>query len=138
VRDSGVYHFFLLYSPFCPGTVVLTIAAIFIDADDLETGVCVVSSDPVWQERVRRLDPNADVETLNALMLDIQSNLLSAQHRLDFLKQMETSFSNTLQITERKRVLIPANREAIEEFASQLWQSQKPTEAGIMTSKYQR
>lgn len=57
-----------------------------------------------WQ-RVRRLDPEVDIEMLKALERDIRSRLKEAGEREVLLRKLEDSFSNLIQVSPTKACL---------------------------------
>jgi len=51
-------------------------------------------------------DPNADIEMVSALFDEIKERLRRPEDAEDFLQMMLDSFSNVIQISDRKRIFI--------------------------------
>jgi Protein of unknown function (DUF3037) len=54
-----------------------------------------------WRN-VRALDQDADLDVLQALAVEIREKLLKASNWEELLRSMEESFSNVIQLSERK------------------------------------
>jgi hypothetical protein len=54
--------------------------------------------------RILAFDPDADVEMLEAICRDIRQKLRDANERESFLRMMEDSFSNSIQLSDRKTI----------------------------------
>jgi len=119
---TSVHYFLLTYVPNILGDKSVSIAAIVFSPRDLEAGVCAMIYAPGWQTRVRVLDPDADVETLEALLSEIRDRLLSPSDRSDMIHQMEDSFSNIVQISQRRELALDSSPNAIEAFARGLFE----------------
>jgi Protein of unknown function (DUF3037) len=98
----------------------ISIAAIFIDSSDLENGFCTVSYAKDWQNKVHLLDPNSDLAMLQALLTEIRGRLLSTTERSDMIRQLEDSFSNCVQISQRRKCPVAPRPETIGAFAREL------------------
>src|ERR1700722_6919945 len=110
--STSVEYCFLNYVPNVVSNEGVSIAAIVFSPRDLEAGVCAMIYAPSWQTRVRVLDPDADLETLEALLLEIRDRLLSPSDRSDMIHQMEDSFSTSFRYlndenTRSTQVLMP-------------------------------
>jgi hypothetical protein len=70
-----------------------------------------------WR-RVRCLDPQADVEMLEALERDIRSQMVEARDRDALLRRLEDSFSNVIQLSPIKGCAAEDPRKEIEAIAS--------------------
>jgi hypothetical protein len=88
----------LYYVPNLLSDKTVSIAAIIIPSGDLETGACGMIYAADWQTQVRVLDPDADLEMLNALLSEIRDRLVSPSQCSDMIHQLEDSFSNIVQI----------------------------------------
>jgi len=123
-RPAEIEYFFLRYSPRVDTGEAVSIAVVIIDSSAQHDCARSVVFAPQWQQEVSCLDGNADLEMLEALLLDIRTRLLSSPERADFLHQMEDSFSNLIQITERRRCpIVSSTPEGIENFAQSLWRT---------------
>lgn len=114
--SSNLEYCVLRYAPNVIGREGVSIAAIFIDPSDQ---VCATIFVPHWQEIVRLFDPDSDLEMLAAMLSDIRERLLSPGNR-DMLRTIEDSFSNVIQVSERRRCPIAANLGSVEAFAHAL------------------
>lgn len=56
------------------------------------------------EERILAFDSDADVDLLQALCKDIEEKLQDPQERESFLRTLEESFSDSLQLSERKAI----------------------------------
>lgn len=126
--SSNVEYFFLQYVPNALSSESVSIAAIFIDPTDLDQGICRVSLAGDWQTKVWHLDPDADVEMLEAVLTEVRDRLLSPTQRSDMIRELEDSFSNSLQISQRRKGPISSTPENIAAFAHELFDqpSKKP------------
>jgi hypothetical protein len=98
----------------------VSIAGIFIDPIDIENGICTMAFAADWQKRVRRLDPHADLKMLGALLAEIRRRLLSKDQRSDMIYQLEHSFSNVIQVSQRQKCAVGSIPETIDVFAQEL------------------
>jgi hypothetical protein len=121
--SSDVEFILLHYVPNMLSRQRVSIAAIFVDFDNLEEGICTMSVAEDWRTKVRLLDPNADLEMLSALLMDIRHRLSSKNDRSDMLRQMEDSFSNAIQVSSRQKCPVSPTPENIEVFARGLWEA---------------
>jgi hypothetical protein len=118
-ESSNVEYCLLRYVPNVTGKEGVSIAAIFIDVSDVDKEVCAITLAPYWQERVRLFDPDSDLEMIEATLAEIQDRLRSPTSRY-MLHLLEDSFSNTIQISDRKQCPFPANSRSIGVFAQTL------------------
>ena len=98
----------------------IPIAVIFIDSTDMQNGICTMTFAADWQTNIRRLDPDSDLEMLVALLTEIRDRLLSSLDRSDMIRQMEDSFSNVIQVSQRQKCPVAPNLETVEAFARAL------------------
>jgi|SRR5579862_727378 len=70
-----------------------------------------------WR-RLRCLDPQADIEVIEALLRDIRAEVGEIKDRAMLLKRMEDSFSNVIQLSEPMQVLTTTPTAEIEVMAS--------------------
>jgi Protein of unknown function (DUF3037) len=118
--SCNVEYFFLLYVPNVVSGESIAIAAILIDSTDLENGICTMSFAADWQARVRVFDPDSDLEMLRALLTEIKDRLLSRDERAEMIRQMEDSFSNVIQVSQRRKCPVAPSPETFEAFAREL------------------
>ena len=93
-----------------------SIAMVIFPAEP-ENGVCVMIYTPDWQTRVRALDRDADLEALEALSSDIRDRLSSPSQCSSMIHQLEDSFSNILQVSQRRECTLEV---CLEQKASKL------------------
>jgi hypothetical protein len=79
-----------------------------------------------WR-RVRCLDPQADVEMLEALEREIRGQLAEARDRETLLRRLEDSFSNVVQLSPAKGCLAEDPVREIEAMASMYLEAAKVT-----------
>jgi predicted DNA-binding ribbon-helix-helix protein len=128
--SSKLEYFFLQYIPDIVSGESVSIAAVFIDPTDLDHGICRVSLAGNWQSKVRRLDPDADVEMLEAVLTEIRTRLLSSVQRSEMIRELEDSFSNALQISYRRKCPISSTPENIAAFAHEIFDKPSNTARG--------
>ncbi len=116
----NVEYCFLHYVPNVGSDKRISIASILIDPTDLENGICTMSFAADWQTKVRSLDPDGDLEMLEALLVEIRDRLLSKSERSDVIRQLEDSFSNVVQISQRRKCPVVPISETVETFAREL------------------
>jgi len=116
-ESSNVEYCLLRYVPNVTAEEGVSIAAIFIDVNDVDKEVCAITVAPYWQERVRLFDPDSDLEMIEATLAELQDRLRSPASR-NMLHQLEDSFSNVIQISDRKKCLFPANSKSVGAFCS--------------------
>ena len=102
--------------------------------ESVNVGVVLVESSGNWAEvrftkdwkRVKCLDPEADVETLEALEGEIRERLSEGgEGRRWLLKRMEDTFSNTLRLTEPKAVLAESPALELDKLAEMYLESRR-------------
>ena|ERR1700680_4962146 len=91
--------------------------AMVIFPGDPEKGVCAMIYTADWQTRVRVLDRDADLEALEALLSDIRDRLLSPSQCSSMIHQLEDSFSNIIQVSQRRECTLEV---CLEQKASKL------------------
>jgi hypothetical protein len=120
MSENSVEYCSLLYVPNMLSDEGVSIAGIFIDPIDIENGICTMAFAADWQKRVRRLDPHADLKMLGALLAEIRRRLLSKDQRSDMIYQLEHSFSNVIQVSQRQKCAVGSIPETIDVFAQEL------------------
>jgi hypothetical protein len=119
-ESSNLEYCLLHYVPNLLRDKSVSIAAIVFNSGDLENGICTMIYAADWQINVRLLEPNTDLEMLNAVLTEIRNRLLSPSQRSDMIRQMEDSFSNVIQVSQRRKYRFDARPEAIGDFARRL------------------
>jgi len=115
--STNVEYCLLHYVPNVLSDKSISIAAIFVSSGDLETGACSMVYAPDWHTRVRVLDPNADLEMLEALLSDIRDRLLSPSGRSNMIHQLEDTFSNVIQVSQKRECTLATSPFTMEGFA---------------------
>jgi Protein of unknown function (DUF3037) len=118
--SSNIEYFFLEYVPNILSGDSVVIAVIFIDSTGLNQGMCVMTCATDWQIKVRCLDANADIEMLGAMLTETRNRLLSKVECSDMIGDLEESFSNLVQISQRRKCPVASSRENLEAFAREL------------------
>jgi hypothetical protein len=115
-----VEYCLLRYVPNVTGREGVSIAAILIDVSDPDKEVCAITFAPNWQERVRLFDPASDLEMMAAIVNEIRDRMLSPTDNGGMLHQLEDSFSNVIQISERRQCPVPLAHGSVGAFAQEL------------------
>ena len=111
-------EFFLLrYVPNAVRNEFVNIGVVMVEGGAHGDGFADVRFTRDWR-RVRWLDPQADVDMLEALERDIRKRLASSEERAILLRQMEDSFSNSIQLSPTERCLAEDPVAEIEAVAS--------------------
>src|SRR5258706_5922138 len=117
-------EFFLLrYVPDAVKNEFVNIAVVLLDSDT--TGFADVRFARDWH-RVRCLDPDADVEMLQALEESVRAQIARAEDREKFLRMMNESFSGTIQVSPPSACLTEAPAREIDELARMYVESARP------------
>lgn len=109
----------ILYMYYVPNVVIderICIAAVTIDP----TGICTMALAADWQTRVRSFDPKSDLTFLEALLKEIEMRLLSPDERSKMIRRMEDSFSNVIQVSQRRSCKLPDGFKGAEDFSRTL------------------
>jgi len=118
-------EFFLLrYVPNAVRNEFVNIGLVMVESGADSGGFADVRFTRDWR-RVRWLDPQADVEMLEALERDIHKRLASREDREILLRQMEDSFSNAIQLSPTQKCLAEDPVAEIEAMASMYLEAAK-------------
>lgn len=124
--DLKKLEFFLLrYVPDAVKDEPINLGVVVIEPGAKDEGFADVRFTRDWQ-RVRRHDPQVDVEMLEALERDIRENLGDAQDREVLLRKLGDSFSNLIQVAPPKACLAADPAKEIEKLASLYFDGPKP------------
>lgn len=115
--STNVEYCLLYYVPNVLSEKRISIAAIVTPPGDVEAGVWALIYAADWQTRVRVLDPDADLEILKALLSDIQDRLLSPSGRSNLIHQLEDTFSNVIQVSQKRECTLATSPITMEGFA---------------------
>ena len=129
--STSVECWLLYYVPNVLSEKTVAIAGIIIPSGDLEAGAYGMIHAADWQTKVRVLDPDADLQMLNALLSEIRDRLVSPSQRSDMIQKLEDSFSNVVQVAPA-RLRTPASSPTdIESFARGQMQKTSETSCGL-------
>ncbi len=118
MNEKKQYEFFLLrYVPDAVQEEFATIAVALYEPLGNGGGFAEVRLTRDWR-RVRCMDPEADVEWLEALVKEVRRELGEHASRDGLLKKMQDSFSNLLQISPAKALLTADATAEVETLAS--------------------
>jgi hypothetical protein len=118
MSDKRQLEFFLLrYVPDAIKSEFVNIGVVMVEGGALVGGFADVRFTRDWH-RLLLLDPQADVDLLEALERDIRKRLASREDREILLRQMEDSFSNVIQLSPTQRCLAEDPVAEIEAVAS--------------------
>lgn len=122
-------EFFLLrYVPDAVKDEFVNIGVVLVEAGGSPASFADLRFTHDWS-RVRCLDPTADVEMLAAVEADLREGLSgSAANREALLKRINTSFSNTLQLSPVKACLAESPREELGRLAEMYLESRRGKE----------
>jgi len=87
-----------------------------------------------WR-RVRGLDPQADVEVIEALLKEIRAEVGEVRDRAMLLRKMEDSFSNLIQLSEPMQVVNTTAAAEIETLASMFVDEAKVGAPRVLTGR---
>jgi hypothetical protein len=128
MSESGsVEYCFLRYVPNVVSGMSVAIAVILVDPSGPEKGICGMILAPNWQSEVQLIDPECDLQVLEALLTEIRDRLVSECHRADMLRQIEDSFANVIQVSQRRKCPTTLRPEAVEAFARGLFEQGSKT-----------
>ena len=118
-------EFFLLrYVPDAVKDEFVNVGVVMLEPGANGEGFADVRFTHDWR-RVRCLDPQADVEMLEALERDIREHLSEARSREVLLRKLNDSFSNLIQVSPTKACLAREPAKEIETLASLYFEGPK-------------
>jgi len=118
VADRLQLEFFLLrYVPDAVKDEFVNVGVVMVEAGANRVGFADVRFTRDWR-RVQCLDPQADVEMLEALEREIRRQLTTTHEREVLLRRLEDSFSNVIQLSPVKGCLAEDPVAEIEVLAS--------------------
>jgi len=117
MADLKKLEFFLLrYVPDAVKDEFVNVGLVMLEPGGDGEGFADVRFTRDWR-RVRCLDPQADVEMLEALERDIRSQLRQARDREVLLRKLDDSFSNLIQVSPTKGCLAEEPAKEMETIA---------------------
>ena len=125
LADRRQLEFFLLrYVPDAVKDEFVNIGVVMVEPGANGAGFADVRFTRDWR-RVRCLDPQADVEMLEALEREIRGQLGEVKDRATLLRRLEDSFSNVIQLSPTKGCLAEDPAVEIETMASMYLEAAK-------------
>ena len=117
MADLRKLEFFLLrYAPDAVKDEFVNIGLVMLEPGANGEGFADVRFTRDWR-RVRCLDPQADIEVLEALERDIRSQLVGTHDREGLVRRLQDSLSNVIQVSSTKACLAEAPAQEIEALA---------------------
>jgi Protein of unknown function (DUF3037) len=133
--DKRQLEFFLLrYVPDAVKDEFVNIGVVMTEPGANGSGFADVRFTRDWR-RVRCLDPEADIEMLEALEFEIRSQLGNVPERAVLLRKMEDSFSNLIQVSSTKGCLADEPAKEIDVLAKLYFEGPKPASRGAFSSR---
>ena len=137
MAEKRQLEFFLLrYVPDAVKDEFVNIGLIMLEPGVNGAGFAEVRFTRDWR-RVRCLDPQADVEILEALEQDIRAHLQDERDREAVLRKLEESFSNLIQLSPRKACLAAEPAKEIETLARLYLEAPKPAAVRLASGRQQ-
>jgi len=133
--DKRQLEFFLLrYVPDAVKDEFVNIGVVMTEPGANGTGFADVRFTHDWR-RVRCVDPQADIEMLEALERDIRGQLGEVRERGMLLHRLEDSFSNVIQLSPTKGCLAAEPAKEIEMLARLYFEGPKPKTRGAVSAR---
>jgi|SRR5579863_10115853 len=120
IGSDSIEYFILRYVPNAISDMSVSLAIIFIDPHDLQNGICAMRVTEFWHREVQLIDPDCDVPVIEALLTEIRDRLLSKSERLDMIRQLDDSFSNLVQVSDRERCSLAFSLESVDDVSREL------------------
>ena len=123
-NDRQLAFFLLRYVPDAVKGEFVNIGVVLVGSEkDADYGDVRLTTD--WR-RVQCLDPDVDIEVLQALEREVRIQLASTHDRDMLLRRLQDSFSNTVQVSEMKACLGAEPRQEIETLAKVYLERSRP------------
>jgi hypothetical protein len=135
MADKRQLEFFLLrYVPDAVKDEFVNIGVVMIEPAADGAGFADVRFTRDWR-RVRCLDPQADIEMLEAIERDIRGHLGEARERSVLLRRLEDSFSNVIQLSPMKGCLTEEPAKEIELLARLYFEGPRAAGRGAVSAR---
>jgi hypothetical protein len=135
MADKRQLEFFLLrYVPDAVKDEFVNIGVVMIEPALNGAGFADVRFTRDWR-RVRCLDPQADIEMLEAIEREIRSQLGEARERSVLLRRLEDSFSNVIQFSAMKGCLTEEPAKEIEMLARLYFEGPRAASRGAVSAR---
>jgi len=133
--DRRQLEFFLLrYVPHAVRQEFVNIGVLMVEDGENGAVFADVRFAKDWR-RVRCLDPQVDVEVIEAMLKEIRSEVGEIRDRAMLLKRMEDSFSNSIQLSAPMQVVADSPAEEIETMASMFVNEARGVGARVLTGR---
>jgi hypothetical protein len=128
-------EFFLLrYVPHAVRQEFVNIGVLMVEAGTNGSVLADVRFAKDWR-RVRGLDPQVDVDVIEALLREIRAEVGEIRDRAMVLKKLEDSFSNVIQLSGPMQVVTTSPAEEIETLASMFVDESKVAATRVLTGR---
>ena len=128
-------EFFLLrYVPNAVRQEFVNIGVLMVEAGANGSVLADVRFAKDWR-RVRGLDPQVDVDAIEALLREIRAEVGEIRDRALLLKRMEDSFSNVIQLSAPMRVVTATPAEEIGTLATMFVDESKVAATRVLTGR---
>jgi hypothetical protein len=135
--EKKQFEFFLLrYVPDAVKDEFVNIGMVMLEPSANGGGFADVRFTHDWR-RVRCLDPQADIEMLEALEHEIRSQLGQVRDREMFLRRLQDSFSNIVQLSPTKGCLADEPAKEMELLARLYFESPRGIVRGAVSARQQ-
>jgi hypothetical protein len=135
MSDKRQLEFFLLrYVPDAVKDEFVNIAVVMLEPGTNGAGFADARFTRDWR-RVRCLDPQVDVEMLEALEREIRGQIGQVHERTVLLRKLEESFSNVIQISPTKGCLAEDPAKEIEMLARLYFDGPKAAAGGAVSAR---
>lgn len=96
-----VEYLLLQYAPYAASNAFLNVGVLLFTPKLRLDGFCQMRFVPDWENRIRLFHPDADIELLAAMFREIERRMEDADQRVEMLRTMEDSFSNTIRVSRK-------------------------------------
>jgi Protein of unknown function (DUF3037) len=135
MAEGRQLEFFLLrYVPHAVRQEFVNIGVLMVEAGANGAVFTDVRFAKDWR-RVRSLDPQADVDVIEALLKEIRAEVGEIRDRAMLLKRMEDSFSNVIQLSAPMQIVAANPAEEIETLASMFVYENKVSATRVLTGR---
>jgi len=135
MAEKRQVEFFLLrYVPHAVRQEFVNIGVLIVEGGSNGAVFADVRFAKDWR-RVRCLDPQADVDVIDALLREIRAEVGEIRDRATLLKRMEDSFSNVIQLSAPMAVVTETPAEEIETVASMFVDEAKVASTRVLTGR---
>ena len=135
MAEKRQVEFFLLrYVPHAVRQEFVNIGVLMVEGGENGAVFADVRFAKDWR-RVRGMDPQADVEVIEALLREIRAEVGEIRDRATLLKRMEDSFSNVIQLSGPMTLVTASPAQEIETLASMFVDETKVGSARVLTGR---